>query len=277
MSGLYGVEDGAAFELQVTNCPSQVRLLAGSVLQNTTRLFFLLTNPQPFLSSALQDLAKTNCVFVSPTDPTSVIPYLQLGEYVFSIRPEEAVPPGCVGLNAAQRRIIKVSSGDKTVAIPFLPPASKFDIGVLNAEIDFVTKKPVRGPEIEIDAPTLSTHLLSRFATQIFAMNQEVAFEFQGTNYQLKINSIMVADSAADSDLAVHQGMLLPDSAFIFETKHGSGLKIAGQKAVLATQLFKHKEFNFEKLGIGGLDAQFEQIFRRAFASRIFPPAMVKR
>lgn len=42
-------------------------------------------------------------------------------------------------------------------------------------------------------------------------------------------------------------------------------------------QLFKHKEFNFEKLGIGGLDNQFEQIFRRAFASRVFPPSVVER
>ena len=45
----------------------------------------------------------------------------------------------------------------------------------------------------------------------------------------------------------------------------------------MAPQLFKHKEFNFEKLGIGGLDIQFEQIFRRAFASRVFPPAVVER
>ena len=44
-----------------------------------------------------------------------------------------------------------------------------------------------------------------------------------------------------------------------------------------AGQLFKHKEFNFEKLGIGGLDNQFEQIFRRAFASRVFPPSVVER
>ena len=44
-----------------------------------------------------------------------------------------------------------------------------------------------------------------------------------------------------------------------------------------APHLFKHKEFNFEKLGIGGLDNQFEQIFRRAFASRVFPPSVVER
>ena len=41
----------------------------------------------------------------------------------------------------------------------------------------------------------------------------------------------------------------------------GSGLKVTGQRSIVAPQLFKHKEFNFEKLGIGGLDIQFEQIF----------------
>ncbi len=30
-------------------------------------------------------------------------------------------------------------------------------------------------------------------------------------------------------------------------------------------------DFNFEKMGIGGLDKEFGSIFRRAFASRIFP------
>ena len=57
----------------------------------------------------------------------------------------------------------------------------------------------------------------------------------------------------------------------------GSGIKVGGQRNVVAPQLFKGKEFNFSKLGIGGLDIQFEQIFRRAFASRVFPPSVVER
>ena len=54
-------------------------------------------------------------------------------------------------------------------------------------------------------------------------------------------------------------------------------MQVVGQRSAAAPQLFKSKEFNFEKLGIGGLDAQFDQIFRRAFASRVFPPEMVSR
>ena len=34
-------------------------------------------------------------------------------------------------------------------------------------------------------------------------------------------------------------------------------------------------DFDFKTMGIGGLDAEFNAIFRRAFASRVFPPEVV--
>jgi vesicle-fusing ATPase len=48
--------------------------------------------------------------------------------------------------------------------------------------------------------------------------------------------------------------------------KSAKVLKINSSQAA-EKQLFK-KDFNFKELGIGGLDAQFEEIFRRAFNSR---------
>ena len=36
-------------------------------------------------------------------------------------------------------------------------------------------------------------------------------------------------------------------------------------------------DFDFGKLGIGGLGNEFNQIFRRAFASRVFPGHIVKQ
>lgn len=35
--------------------------------------------------------------------------------------------------------------------------------------------------------------------------------------------------------------------------------------------------FKFEDMGIGGLDEEFGAIFRRAFASRVFPPGLVDK
>lgn len=36
------------------------------------------------------------------------------------------------------------------------------------------------------------------------------------------------------------------------------------------------QDWDFNKMGIGGLDSEFSEIFRRAFASRVFPPDLVE-
>jgi vesicle-fusing ATPase len=66
-------------------------------------------------------------------------------------------------------------------------------------------------------------------------------------------------------------------SAVAAAAADNSNIKIVGQKGFATTQLFKAKTLNFESLGIGGLDKQFDAIFRRAFASRVFPPSIVQR
>lgn len=44
-----------------------------------------------------------------------------------------------------------------------------------------------------------------------------------------------------------------------------------------ARQTIINPDWNFEKMGIGGLDREFSDIFRRAFASRVFPPDIVEQ
>lgn len=36
-------------------------------------------------------------------------------------------------------------------------------------------------------------------------------------------------------------------------------------------------DWDFQKMGIGGLDKEFSGIFRRAFASRVFPPEFIEQ
>lgn len=110
----------------------------------------------------------------------------------------------------------------------------------------------------------------------MFALDQNLTFEYQGINFLLTVTNLVVTDKMGDQ-VGSRRAQLVPSTGFLFEVAAGSGLKIAGQKSIVAPQLFKHKEFNFEKLGIGGLDSQFEQIFRRAFASRVFAPSVVER
>jgi len=55
-------------------------------------------------------------------------------------------------------------------------------------------------------------------------------------------------------------------------------LWLAGKaKTKEARQTIINPDWNFEKMGIGGLDKEFSDIFRRAFASRVFPPDIVEQ
>jgi vesicle-fusing ATPase len=45
----------------------------------------------------------------------------------------------------------------------------------------------------------------------------------------------------------------------------------------VARQSIINPDWDFQKMGIGGLDKEFNAIFRRAFASRVFPPEVVEQ
>ncbi|KAI8027263.1 Vesicle-fusing ATPase [Camellia lanceoleosa] len=73
------------------------------------------------------------------------------------------------------------------------------------------------------------------------------------------------------------RGMISPDTYIVFQASNSSGMKIVNQREAASSDIFKHKEFNLESLGIGGLSAEFADIFRRAFASRVFPPHVTSK
>ena len=64
--------------------------------------------------------------------------------------------------------------------------------------------------------------------------------------------------------------MLTRKTSFFFIVPPGSGIKLEGQK-VAAPQFFRKKDLNFEKLGIGGMDDQFDEIYERMLLPRALP------
>ena len=201
---------------------------------------------------------------------------VQLGDFIFTVK-EAGTADGTVWLNSAQRKLLQISTGDKVMCTPC--DVKKIEnIAVLHAKIEYYSSKKlnVRRDEKEFDAKEMMHHITSRFGGQVLTVHQTVLFEYIGSNYQLTVNDVLSPASLDRDSLSIRQGMLVPGTEIVFETQHGSGIKIVGQKA-MTSQIFKQKEFNFEALGIGGLDSQFEKIFRRAFASRIFPPDMLER
>lgn len=73
-------------------------------------------------------------------------------------------------------------------------------------------------------------------------------------------------------------GRCLADTIIQFEKAESSGLNLTGKsKGKVIRQSIINPDWDFNKMGIGGLDKEFNAIFRRAFASRVFPPEVVEQ
>merc|ERR1719198_2794573 len=70
--------------------------------------------------------------------------------------------------------------------------------------------------------------------------------------------------------------MLVSQTQLVLSKAAGSTLVLTGLESQSRKTIFK-QDFSFSEMGIGGLDKEFSDIFRRAFASRIFPASIVKQ
>jgi len=70
----------------------------------------------------------------------------------------------------------------------------------------------------------------------------------------------------------------LANTSVIFEKAEGSSIQLSGKsKGKVVRQSIINPDWDFSKMGIGGLDQEFNAIFRRAFASRVFPPEVMEQ
>ncbi|XP_051129774.1 vesicle-fusing ATPase-like [Andrographis paniculata] len=225
-----------------------------------------------------KDLAYTNFAYCSPSDlrnflvPGSKLAYALIGDaFVLSIAGNDAVPSGHIGLNAIQRRYARVSTGDSISMSRFIPPEN-INLALLTLELEFVKKG---AKDEQVDAVRLSQQIHKRFANQVMTVGQRVTFEYQGSAFIFTVNQASVEEQ--DKSSGIERGVITDDTYIIFEAQNSSGIKIINQREAASSNIFRHKEFNLQSFGIGGLSEEFADIFRRAFASRVFPPHVTSK
>ncbi|KAK7369016.1 hypothetical protein VNO80_11050 [Phaseolus coccineus] len=208
------------------------------------------------------DLVLTNLAFCSPSD---------LRNFAVPDTAHDSIGNDQIGLNSIQRRCAKVSTGDSVQLTRFVPP-DDFNLALLTIELEFVKKG---NKSEQIDAVLLAKQLRKRFLNQVMTVGQKVLFEYHGNNYSFTVSQAAVEGQQKSNSL--ERGLISDDTYIVFETSRDSGIKIVNQREGATSNIFKQKEFNLQSLGIGGLSAEFADIFRRAFASRVFPPHVTSK
>jgi len=150
----------------------------------------------------------------------------------------------------------------------------------LHIELDFLNTNAKVNDEFKTD--DVIKVVIREFANQFFIVNQKFVLEVNGINLEARVKSVEVVNltsiakneehaTAAPSD----RGILHNNTVLAIEKAPRSPIRITGGE-INAPSIFR-PDWNFERMGIGGLDKEFSDIFRRAFASRIFPPSIVQK
>ncbi|KAJ0179760.1 hypothetical protein K1T71_004351 [Dendrolimus kikuchii] len=233
------------------------------------------------------ELAITNCALINPDDFPSDVKHIEVStgssqHFVFSIRFYNGVDRGTVGFSAPQRKWATLSIG-QTIDVKVFKPQSADCLCSISMEADFMLKKTTSLDPY--DSEQMARDFLIQFANQIFTVGQQMAFSFQDKKVlSLIVKNLEAVDVQALAAGAnaiprrVRMGRLLPDASVQFDKAENSSLNLVGKaKGKQTRQSIINPDWDFGKMGIGGLDNEFNAIFRRAFASRVFPPEVVEQ
>uniref|UniRef100_A0A087YIU3 Vesicle-fusing ATPase n=1 Tax=Poecilia formosa TaxID=48698 RepID=A0A087YIU3_POEFO len=237
------------------------------------------------------DLSLTNRVVISEKEPNleeHVVVSNNKQEFVFTTKRHNEVSVGSIAFSLPQESHPSFFVfGDINLSLTnYKFDKSKGCINTMTVEIDFLQKKYIDSNPYDTDK--MASEFLQRFFNQAFSVDQQLVFSYSEKLFSLVVKDIDAMDTsilrgektsdASGKKLKIKVGLLLANSQVVFEKSASSAVVLIGKSKIRdARQSIISPDWNFEKMGIGGLDKEFSDIFRRAFASRVFPPDIVEQ
>uniref|UniRef100_A0A7N6B901 Vesicle-fusing ATPase n=1 Tax=Anabas testudineus TaxID=64144 RepID=A0A7N6B901_ANATE len=229
------------------------------------------------------ELSLTNCAVINEKEQQHVTVRNLAHKYVFTLKRHPSVNLGSIAFSLPQRKWAGLSIGQEVEVTNYTFDKSKQCISSMTVEIDFLQKKNVDSNTYDSDKMAMEFN--QHFNNQAFSAGQQLVFSFCDKLFGLFIKDIEAMDpsilkggQSSGKKPKIEIGLLLANSQVIFEKSETSSMILVGKaKTRESRQSIISPDWNFEKMGIGGLDKEFSDIFRRAFASRVFPPDIVEQ
>lgn len=196
---------------------------------------------------------------------------------------DATIAKGKIGLSQLQRDWVEVFVGQTLTMEPLVIPRQDNLIGVITLEIDFFHKHKKAQPAVNTDE--LAPEFVRNFDQNAFCMGQLVTIDFKSQVFKARVIQMTAEDVKAFksgerglSPKKKNTGILYSNSRVVFERIKDSMVQLIGKhKGDSAHTTIISPDWDFKQMGIGGLDKEFSDIFRRAFASRVFPPDVVEQ
>ena len=234
--------------LRVANLPSNAMAFRNALFVNTTQSIPIVTSERIFV--ALPECKDTPVMEVIRDDTVAV---------------------GEIAMSGLVRQFLSVSTG-QTIKLEAWDARmfKRLEAVSITCEVQLISKRPISVKESEFAA-----FLVQLYKGQMLHVGQSMVVDYQQRAFKLVITATEVPNTTLDSvGVSSFKAILNEDARFSLYPVKDSLLEWkANDVGVSKLQ----PTFHFRDLGIGGLDKEFAATFRRAFASRMYPPAVIKR
>ncbi|MCJ1252771.1 transport between ER and Golgi ATPase protein [Lignoscripta atroalba] len=212
--------------------------------------------------------------------------YILLNDlYVLTARQFDGFPQGQLSLSDPQRTWASIALTDVVnvkLYDPFQEGGHRY-LGSVDAELGFAGRKTTETP---FDQDELAQHFTKNFENQVFAPGQRLIMDYKSLPLLIVVKTIQLVDLSMTKAAGTEEptvsdprarGILTRQSLMNFFKDARSGINLKASNRRPAANAILQPSFKFEDMGIGGLDKEFSAIFRRAFASRIYPPGIIEK
>lgn len=156
-------------------------------------------------------------------------------------------------------------------------------LGSLDMQIGFASVN--KRTAFTYDEDELVKQFSSTFANQILSPGQRILMDVRNIPLLIIVKTVGLVDFSMGPDDAGKQifrdssarGILTGQTRISFSRDSRGDFNLRPSVNKVSSNAILAPDFKFEDMGIGGLGDEFSTIFRRAFASRVFPPGLVAK
>lgn len=228
-------------------------------------------------SGALENVVGINIPARVPNYDDKKVYYAKIGKYYFKAQNDTGIRADQIRMSMIQRNII---SQDDLKAITFVTYENliKQSIPTQKLYLKLITSIPLMNTFISLERRTfteeIKQHILN--SKMFFVNDQEIAYIVNPEPSKRRDNVLTFTVGTESVKAKTKTFIVTPfhitnETLLYIDIVDGLNIMFADNKPVL------NMMFNLLDLGIGGLDKEFAEMFRRAFASRMIDPQKAKK
>lgn len=231
-----------------------------------------------------ESLALRNCLVVHPSEFQNGAHVLVNGRFPVTICHDtsKSINPGVVAVPASLRQWMALSLSGDFITVTLLPSPPHSQAPPFLQSVDLHASFWKRGyvNEVPYNVDEMVQKFLAAYSGLVLAPGGILTVDFKGDKLKLVVASMNVVefpDGGLGGKTQIEMGVLMQRTDVNILKEGDSPMRLKSGAKRAATNAIIAPNFKFEDMGIGGLDDEFGAIFRRAFASRVFPPALVEK